>query len=181
MARRDDDDESEDIQERPRPKKPRPESIQPAKPRRPPPPPENEDDEDDDRQRRRRPSRDEDDDDDDRPRKRRGGAVIPTGNGMALAAYYCGFGGLIFILGSIALAAALAPNIPPVLIFALMYGGGGIFAVLAIIFGIVGLVKVKRNPEARGTAHAVIGIVLGGLELIGLILILLGAVAILRR
>ena len=172
MARRDDDDESEDIQEKPRPKRPRPESVQPDKARRPAPR-EEDDAEPDDRQRRRRPSREDEDDDDDRPRKRRsGGAIIPYRNAMALAAYYCSFGGLIFILGSLALAAALAPDMSPKLFFALAYGGGGLCAVLAIIFGVIGLVKANRNPEARGTAHAIIAMILGGLEVAGLIVLM---------
>ncbi|MCI0683702.1 MAG: hypothetical protein L0Y71_16470 [Gemmataceae bacterium] len=190
MARRDDDDDdSGAYEEKPR-RKPRPESIQPAQPRRPAPddaddaeapsrprrrPP---DDEDDDRPRRAR--RGDDEDDDDRPRRRKGGAIIPYRNGMALAAYYCGFGGLIFILGSLALGAVLAPNVSPALIFTLMYGGGGICALLAVIFGVAGLMKVNRDPEARGTAHAIVGIVLGSIEIIGLILIMLGVLAVAR-
>ena len=177
MARRDDDDDSEAFEERPRRKPQRPEAVQPAKSRRPSP---DEDEEDDERSRRRRPR---DDDEDDRPRRRKGGAmagIIPYRNGMALTAYYCGMGGLIAILGSIALAAIMAPNVNRVLIFGLMYGVGGICAILAIIFGAVGCVKASRNPEARGTAHAVIGIVLGSLEIIGLILIMLGVLAVAR-
>jgi len=178
MARRDDDDDSEAFEERPRRKPQRPEAVQPAKSRRPSP---DEDEEDDERSRRRRPR--DDDEDDDRPRRRKGGAmagIIPYRNGMALTAYYCGMGGLIAILGSIALAAIMAPNVNRVLIFGLMYGVGGICAILAIIFGAVGCVKASRNPEARGTAHAVIGIVLGSLEIIGLILIMLGVLAVAR-
>jgi hypothetical protein len=106
--------------------------------------------------------------------------IIPYRNGMALAAYYCGMGGLIAILGSLVLAAAMAPNPSPLITFGLMYGVGGICAILAIIFGAVGCVKASRNPEARGTAHAVIGIVLGSVEIIGLILIMLGVLAVAR-
>lgn len=193
MASRD-DDESEDIEEKPRPKRPRPEGVQPAKPRRPQPPPDDDEYDEDDRPRRRarrdelrraesrreESRRDEEDEDyeDDRPRRRkRGGAIIPYRNGMALAAYYCGFGGLIFILGSFALAAFIAVrtegSVSGLLIGALLYGGGGICALLAVIFGIVGWIRASRNPEARGTAHAIIGIVLGGLEIVGLVAITL--------
>src|SRR5690348_1077064 len=50
----------------------------------------------------------EDEDEDERPRPKRSrgsglSRVIPYRNAMALAGYYCGFGGLIAILGSIAL------------------------------------------------------------------------------
>src|SRR4030095_6566358 len=99
------------------------------------------DDDDDDRPRRRR---DDDDDYDDRPRRRRPreeegdatGGVIPYKNPSALAAYYCGVFALIPFLGC-----ALAP--------------------LAIVLGIVGLVKESAHPKARGRAHAVTGILLG--------------------
>jgi hypothetical protein len=38
-----------------------------------------------------------------------------------------------------------------------------VLAPLAVILGIAGLRHVRRNPQARGTGHAVIGIILGGL------------------
>ena len=82
----------------------------------------------------------EEEDDDDRPRRRKGGGavshVVPYTNPMALAGYYCGFGSLLPVLGCF-----LGP--------------------LAIVLGIMGLVKVKKNPEAHGTAHAITGILLG--------------------
>lgn len=110
------------------------------------------DDEDDDRPRARR-RRDEDDDyedDDDRPRRRRrfvddddeSGAeeatsiIVPYKNGPALAAYYCGVFGLIPVAGFV-----LGP--------------------VALILGILGLLRVRRDPRAHGTGHAIAGIVLG--------------------
>lgn len=193
MARRDDDDDdSEAYQEKPRRKPPRPESSQPAKPRRPPPPDDDDDeqearsrrrprdDDDEDDRPRRRPRDDDDDDYDDRPRRRKGGAIIPYRNGMALASYYCGFGGLICILGAIALAVVTAPTPNLAIVYTMMYGGGSICALLAIGFGIAGCLKANRDPEARGTAHAIIGIALGGLEIIGLILIMIIGLAVLR-
>jgi uncharacterized protein YqgC (DUF456 family) len=84
----------------------------------------------------------QDEDEDDRPRrrKRRGGGavshVVPYTNPMALAGYYCGFGSLLPVLGCL-----LGP--------------------LAIILGIMGMMKVRKNPEAHGTAHAITGILLG--------------------
>jgi len=86
----------------------------------------------------------------DRPRRRPGppqrrrrdddgvATIIPYRNGMALAGYYVGVFSLIPIVGLI-----LGP--------------------LGIIFGIVGLRRVGRNPEIKGTGHAVTAIVLGGL------------------
>jgi uncharacterized protein YqgC (DUF456 family) len=83
----------------------------------------------------------DDEDEDDRPRrKRRGGGagsrVVPYTNPAALAGYYCGFGSLLPVLGCL-----LGP--------------------LAIILGIMGMLKVRKNPEAHGTAHAITGILLG--------------------
>ncbi len=120
-------------------------------------------DDEDDRPRRRR---DEDDDDyDDRPRRRRRrpvdeedatGGLIPYKNGKALAAYYCG-------------------------VFALIPCVGLILGPLALVFGIMGLKYAKEHPRARGQAHAIVGIVLGGLVLlahVGVILVMIiGAAA----
>ena len=85
---------------------------------------------------------------DDRPRRRRRdddyedgdatGGLIPYKNGMALASYYCGVFGLIPALGLV-------------------------LGILAVIFGIVGLRHKRRHPNHGGTAHAVVGIVLGSL------------------
>ena len=94
----------------------------------------------------RRPRPAEDDYDDlppERPRRRprRTGddgiaTLIPYRNGAALAAYYCGIFGLIPILGFL-----LGP--------------------IAFILGIVGFMKARKSPQAHGTGHAIIGIVLG--------------------
>jgi len=65
--------------------------------------------------------------------------IIPYKNGLALAGYYVGVFSLIPIVGFI-----LGP--------------------LGLIFGIVGLRRVNRNPEIKGTGHAVTAIVLGGLS-----------------
>src|SRR5947208_2185131 len=105
------------------------------------------DDDEDDRPRRRRRDEDEPDDYDDVPaqRKRRPrrddgiSTIIPYRNGMALAAYYCGVFGLIPILGFL-----LGP--------------------VAFILGVIGFVKARKNPEAKGTGHAVIGMILGVID-----------------
>ena len=97
-------------------------------------------------------NRDDDDDyeEDDRPRRRRrSGAdeavatVIPFRNGLALAAYYTSIFGLI----------------PCVF-------GGGLLGIVPFVLGILGFMKVRNNPEAHGTAHAMIGIILGGVEML---------------
>jgi predicted Zn finger-like uncharacterized protein len=86
------------------------------------------------RPRRRRRRDDEDDDGNDAV-----STIIPYKNPMALAAYYCGVFGLIPCVG-------------------------GILGPIALIFGIVGMRAVKRDPRMHGTGHAIAGIVLGGLE-----------------
>lgn len=107
---------------------------------------------DPDKPRKRRPRDDDDydDDDDDRPRRRRirrdddaMAGVIPYRNGMALAAYYSGIFGLIAC-----------------------FIGLGIFGAVPLLLGIFGLRKAKDDPEARGSAHAWVGIVLGAIELL---------------
>jgi hypothetical protein len=78
--------------------------------------------------------------------------VIPYRNPAALIAYYCSVFSLVPCL-----ALLLGP--------------------IALILGIVGLRVVSRNPSARGTVHAWIGIVLGFLTFAGnlaIVLFLLG-------
>ena len=96
---------------------------------------------------RERASRDRprrrDEDDDDRPRRRRRdddtvATIIPYRNGMALAAYYVG-------------------------VFSLIPAVGALLGPMGVIFGIAGLRRVSANPEAKGTGHAIAGIVLGGI------------------
>ena len=62
--------------------------------------------------------------------------IIPYKNGFALASYYLG---VFSIIPCIGLALGIA----------------------ALIFGILGLKAAKRNPQAKGKAHAIVGIVLG--------------------
>src|SRR5262249_33942201 len=61
---------------------------------------------------------------------------IPYKNPRALAAYYCGF-------------------------FALIPGLGFVLGGIAILLGILGLQYARANPDAKGVAHAITGIVLG--------------------
>lgn len=68
--------------------------------------------------------------------------IIPFRNGWALAAYYVGIFSLIPIFGII-----LGP--------------------LAIIFGCLGLRHASRQANAHGRVHALVGIILGGLVVIG--------------
>jgi hypothetical protein len=65
--------------------------------------------------------------------------IIPYRNGRALAAYYLGVFSLIPCLGGLFLGPA------------------------ALILGILGLRYVRQNPRAKGTGHAIAGIVLGSL------------------
>lgn len=65
-------------------------------------------------------------------------SVIPYRNVQALLAYYFG-------------------------VFSIIPCLGGILGPAALILGILGLRTVKRNPQAKGTGHAIVGIVLGSL------------------
>ncbi len=106
----------------------------------------------DDRPRRRDYDRDEEVDDLDdvpsaRPPRRAprssGGdgfaTLVPYRNGPALAAYYCGVFGLIPFLGFL-----LGP--------------------IAMILGVIGIMKKKKDPRVHGTGHAIAGIVLGVID-----------------
>jgi Domain of unknown function (DUF4190) len=126
---------------------------------------EDDNDEDDRPRARRRRDEEDDDDHDDRPRRRRRphpdddgtGGLIPYKNPKALAAYYCGVFGLISC-----------------------FLGLGIFGILPIVFGVMGLKYAKLHPEAKGQAHAIIGIVLGVIEVVtflAVIVVIIVAVA----
>jgi len=70
------------------------------------------------------------------------GGIIPYKNPQALIAYYLGIFGLIPLFGFF-------------------------LAVPAFILGILGLLKKKKNPVIKGSVHAWIGIILGGLSIAG--------------
>ncbi len=94
---------------------------------------------------KRRPqSRDEDDDDDYRRPADDGGVstLIPYKNPKALTAYYLG-------------------------VFSLIPCAGALLGPAALILGILGLRYVKANPTAKGTGHAIAGVVLGSLTTLG--------------
>ncbi len=77
--------------------------------------------------------------------------LIPTSNPAALMAYYC----------------AVFSIIP---VFGLLLGP------IALILGVVGLQKIKTDPRLAGTAHAWIGLALGGvvtLSYMGLVVAML--------
>jgi hypothetical protein len=102
---------------------------------------------------RRRPPRPKEEDEDDEL-EHPVSTLIPCKNPKALIAYYCG-------------------------VFSLIPCVGAVLGPIALIFGILGLNYVKRHPTAKGTGHAIAGIVLGSLTLLGnwgvIILIALGA------
>lgn len=66
------------------------------------------------------------------------GGVIPYKNPKALIAYYCG-------------------------VFSLMPCLGIVPGIAGVVLGILGLKHRKLHPETKGSVHAWIGIVLGGL------------------
>ena len=65
-------------------------------------------------------------------------ALIPTKNPCALIAYYLG-------------------------VFSLIPCIGLLLAIPALILGIKGLSFYNQHPEAKGKAHALVGIIMGGL------------------
>jgi hypothetical protein len=198
MEKRERDEDA--FEESPRPKRPMRPKDQEAgpPPRRKAPPPLDEGYVEDERPRRpksrddeeaaeedrprRRPRYEEEDDEDDRSRRpvrRRSkdepySTLIPYRNVPALVGYYCGMGGLIAILGGIALIMynPINPQFVVLITFGMIYGLGGILALLGIIFGIIGMVYANKNPKSRGMGHAITGLVLGILEILGLLAIL---------
>jgi hypothetical protein len=131
------------------------EQIQPEPQRRR----EREDFEEEPRRRRRPRLRDEGEDYEDRDFRRRDDgleALIPYKNPKALIAYYLGVFSLIPCLGL-----GLGPA--------------------AIVLGVLGLKHRNRHETAGGTGHAIAGIVLGALVLLGhlagIVLIIVGIAA----
>jgi hypothetical protein len=78
------------------------------------------------------------------------GGLIPYKNMPALIGYYCG----IF---------SLFPCVP-------------VLSIASIVLGVMGLRKASREPIVKGTVHAWIGIVLGGISLVYNSLLTIGMV-----
>jgi hypothetical protein len=82
--------------------------------------------------------------------------IIPYKNLKALIAYYCG-------------------------VFSLIPCVGAVLGPVALILGILGLRYVGQHPTAKGTGHAIAGIVLGGLTLLfnwgAILFVVIGALA----
>jgi hypothetical protein len=116
-----------------------------------------EDDDRDDEEPRHRSRRRRYDDDDDEDEDLAGGMneatsiIVPYRNGMALAAYYCG-------------------------VFSLIPCLGGLLGPAALILGIMGLIYVRKHPEAHGTGHAIAGIVLGSIVSLAHLAVLIFAI-----
>jgi hypothetical protein len=94
-----------------------------------------------DRPRRERRWRDEEDDPDRFRQRDAIETLIPYRNALALVSYYLG-------------------------VFALIPCAGLVLGPGALVLGIMGLSYRKKNPTAGGTAHAIVGIVLGSLVLL---------------
>lgn len=89
-----------------------------------------------------------------------GSTIIPYKNPPALISYY---------LGLFSLSACI-----PLLGFV----GVGM-AIAALILGLKGLKRVRANPECKGTAHAWIGVICGGLcTLLGLPINVIATIAL---
>src|SRR5262245_58726550 len=98
---------------------------------------------------RRRGHDDDDFDDEPRPRRRRDeeegdvtGGVIPYTNAKALMSYYCGVFSLIPCVGIV-----LGP--------------------IAILLGMLGFSYANKHPKASGKAHAIVGMILGTIVVVG--------------
>ena len=108
---------------------------------------------------------------DDRPR---GGAIVPYRNPLALFAYYCVFLGFIIGIGAttaVVIFASGSTLSEEHIRFGKMviYTGfivGMIVELAAFLLGIFGLLYARTHPTARGTGHALMGIVLGPLFVI---------------
>jgi uncharacterized protein YqgC (DUF456 family) len=83
--------------------------------------------------------------------------VIPYKNPKALIGYYLG-------------------------VFSLIPCLGGLLGPAALILGILGLHDRKKNPQMRGTAHAVVAIVLGSITTLAhLVVLVVSIIASMQR
>lgn len=64
-------------------------------------------------------------------------------------------------------------------IFSLIPCFGILLGIPAVILGILGMMKRSKDPQKRGTAHALVGIILGGitslLNIIGIVVLVIGS------
>ncbi len=120
--------------------------------------------------------------DEERPR---GGAIVPFRNPLALFAYYCVFLGIIVGIGTVTAIAYFinanglnkAADVTfSKTVMSLGFIVGMVFELAAFILGIFGLLYVRKYPTARGTGHAIVGVIMGSIflivELAALILLL---------
>jgi hypothetical protein len=105
-----------------------------------------------------------------------GGAIVPYRNPLALFAYYCVFLGLIVGIGTAAVIAyyinanglSHAENVRFCkTVITIGFIVGMILELAAFMLGIFGLLYVRSHRTARGTGHAIMGIILGPLLLLG--------------
>ena len=80
------------------------------------------------------------------------GGVIPYKNPYALTAYYLGIFGLLCCITPVPLG------------------------ILPLVLGIIGLMKRAQNPVIKGSVHAWIGILLGGISAVGSIILAVAVV-----
>jgi hypothetical protein len=85
---------------------------------------------------------------------------IQVNNSLAVAAGICGIGSIVMQLIGLGLAAAFDPTIASI-----CNGIGGFAWLAGIIFGIVGLVQIRRHPGQKGKGWAITGISLGILRI----------------
>ncbi len=130
----------------------------------------------------------------DRPRRRRvvvedderpsGGAIVPYRNPLALFAYYCVFLGFIIGIGAITAVVIYAQRTVlsekdinfGKMVINIGFIAGMIVELAAFLMGIFGLLYVRSHPTARGTGHAILGVILGP----ALIIVLLAALIFMR-
>lgn len=80
---------------------------------------------------------------------------IRVNNRSAVAAGVCGIGSILAQLLGLALGAANQSTL------SLCNGIGGLAWIAGIVFGILGLVQIRRHPGQKGTGWALAGIGLG--------------------
>jgi len=101
--------------------------------------------------------------------RRSGGAIVPYRNPLALFAYYCVFLGFIIGIGATTAVVIFASGSTlsedhirfGKMVIYIGFIVGMLVELAAFLMGIFGLLYVRTHPTARGTGHAIMGVVLG--------------------
>jgi hypothetical protein len=96
-------------------------------------------------------------------------------NAMALVGFYSGLLAVTSSLGGVLINEHVRDEVWSQVIVGVIYGFGGVGAVFALVFSVLGLARAKRYPDQPEIAYSLTGLVLGIVTIFGLIVLTAGA------